>query len=143
MAFDELSENMAAPASRRAFVATGAKLAYAVPAIAATMKLDLTGAGAVSAPTDCDACNSNHTCGTPNCYCATTTENTKFCHFVSQCGDVCENTAACPDGYVCVVTDGCCFGPTSCIPLADACGSNGDNVQRARIQGNGLTLPPL
>ena len=45
------TDHLVAPATRRAVVATGAKLAYAAPLVAATMPLTTPGAGAVSSQT--------------------------------------------------------------------------------------------
>jgi hypothetical protein len=51
MPFEEVADQLARPASRRSVVTTGAKLAYAAPLVAATMKLSAHGASAsVSGP---------------------------------------------------------------------------------------------
>src|SRR4051794_33654662 len=59
---DELYESLTASSTtRRTIVKTGAKLAYAVPAVAATMKLSAMGAGA--AVVSGGTCTPSETCG--------------------------------------------------------------------------------
>jgi hypothetical protein len=104
----ELSEQLHSPSTRRAAVATGVKLAYAAPIVAASFKVSMSNALAIS-PVD----NCFHSSGTnggcmPACTSVLGTGN--------LCNDICGNgqtTGACPVG-----TGGgnpCC-NPGYCVP---------------------------
>jgi len=69
MPFEELTDQLATSTTRRTVVKTGAKLAYAAPLVAATMKLSAAGVGAASPPNDTppDTCPV-FTSPTPTCW---------------------------------------------------------------------------
>lgn len=62
-------------------------------------------------------CPSFTACGTGNCLCVTTTENTSAC-VIPSCGPPCTSSTDCGPGAVCFQsTDVCCGNGTFCVQL--------------------------
>jgi hypothetical protein len=115
--------------TRRTIAKTGAKLAYAAPIVAASMKLSTGGAAAVSG----GACTAASTCGgEPSacdgnvaCSCGATADGSTACFQwnVAGTGGSCSASDPCPSGEACILAT--CVGDI-CQPLcfgADGIGS--------------------
>jgi hypothetical protein len=104
------------PTTRRTIVATGAKLAYAAPLVATSLRLSTLNVAATHSP--------GHVCkgeicesvvfgcdGDLGCVCFLTVENTGFCHRGQSCEGLqsCDSSADCPAGYACSIAT--CCGP--------------------------------
>jgi hypothetical protein len=121
MPLDELTELQASTTTRRTIVRTGAKLAYAAPLVAATMKLGAEGAGAqvqaspVCRPgASCTSVGELVPCDGSNCFCVRTFSGSSACVENVFGSGACPDTGQCPDGEVCIPDT--CFGDL-CLPL--------------------------
>ena len=114
MAHDDFVDRLLAGTSRRTFLKTGTKLAYAAPVIAASMSLNH------AAAQDCavgqDSCNGpDFPCGeNPLCFCSSDTEGRTFC--AQFTGGFCDSyqkcaiSEDCPSGQRCAPGPDCCNG---------------------------------
>jgi|SwirhisoilCB3_FD_contig_91_263747_length_532_multi_4_in_0_out_0_1 hypothetical protein len=140
MALDELISS--APATtRRKFVGTGVKIAYAAPVIAASFKIGVAEAAVVSGVAQCtdfncgggQFCNGAVHCDTFNrlsCICSHSVDNVPFCgDWCFSCGGGtgagCTSDSQCAPGSYC--SDTCCG--TFCI--SSTCGSEGPIANEA------------
>jgi hypothetical protein len=128
----ELSEQLHSPSTRRAAVATGVKLAYAAPIVAASFKLSGVNAQALSPVGGCfHSTGTNGGCQ-PACTSAGFTGN--------QCNNICGNgqdTGACPVGQG---GNNPCCNPGYCDPANyEADPSTGDPVYTGPTAG----CPPV
>ena len=133
MALEEIVERLDTNTTRRTVVKTGAKLAYAVPIVAASFKLSATSVGAQAVSgldPRCDGarCGSFATCNeVDGCICFSTLDGTGYCGIPRSCSVVqaCGPGTPCPAGQVCAVGT-CCSGDKvdSCvIPCAPGAGA--------------------
>ncbi len=114
MPTSEHSDRLASPATLRAVVTTGVKLAYAAPIVASSLKLREAAAQDCSAGQD--SCNgADYPCGeTPGCYCTNDTEGNIFC--AQFTGGTCHtyqtrtSSSGCPSGQRCAPGPDCCGG---------------------------------
>jgi hypothetical protein len=112
------------PTTRRTIVATGAKLTYAAPLVATSLKLSAMNVAAISPGSRCageaTGCTAGG-CGPGNsCICTTQRgSRTPFC-FSQGCGVPCETSADCVDANgvpigLCSNNTGGCCSPGDCI----------------------------
>lgn len=147
MSFDDSSLlRVREPLTRRRIVKTGAKLAYATPVVAASFKLGVRQASAVSGVcpddgvvidcsgidnADAATCGDAGPVGSCSRYqagdCPACLED-NFCDDAPVCG------AGCPDGFVCVPT--CCDDQPRCLA---PCGASGDMVRVDAVGGGRTT----
>ena len=148
MSLEEVTRH--ATSSRRTIVKTGAKMAYAVPVVAATISLNVgeSSAQRVSGINPDPACigatcaNLRQCADNPDCQCFTLAGGGGFCIPGSTTCDsfgVCGADLSCPAGQVCVVGT-CCGTPNQCAPatLSDACDvadDTADNIIQATQSG--------
>ena len=134
---DHLTEERA---TRRSIVKTGVKLSYAVPVVAASFKLSSTSASAVSPTCKAGTCAEPEVCG-QQCACREA-DNSTYCLQQLRCSSalVCDTTAECPAGYVCLPTSCCIDKKNRCVPVCN-------DQARLRAQtiddGQGLVLGNL
>jgi hypothetical protein len=116
----ELSEQLHSRSTRRTVVATGAKLAYAAPIVAASFKMSGVNAQALSPVGGCF-----HSTGT-NGGCMPACTSAGFTG--AQCGPICgtgQFTGACPVGQG---GDNPCCNPGYCVPTNYSAGAGGNPV---------------
>jgi hypothetical protein len=115
----ELSEQLYSRSTRRTVVATGAKLAYAAPIVAASFKVSGVNAQAISGGFCGHSTGINGGC-MPACTSAGFTG--------AQCGPICgtgQFTGACPVGQG---GDNPCCNPGYCVPTNYTAGAGGNPV---------------
>jgi hypothetical protein len=117
------------PTTRRTIVTTGAKLAYAAPLVATSLKLSAMNVAATHSPghQPCETfvCG-NPLCAEPGpgpldrCACFELTEDpgNGLClgDFLCDSASACNTTADCPSGYTCVTNTCCGLGVQLCAP---------------------------
>jgi hypothetical protein len=123
MNHDVIEQQLGTSLTRRKVVATGTKLAYAVPLVAASFKLS-NGAGAQEHPSaQCipGTCEVVSVCG-PRCGCRTAAGGITVCLKNVSCRTAakCTSSDTCATNEVCLLTD--CCGDTSghCVPKCPA-----------------------
>lgn len=139
MANLDLDKTLTGTATRRSVVATGAKVAYAAPLVAASFKLSAMGAGAVSPNGPCEAfrCEDGGLCHTYGggildvCACFELVEKpgTGLClnNFYCDAPD-CTSDADC-NGGTCVTNTCCGLGVQRCAP---PCGKQWSSSESSR-----------
>ena len=126
MPMDELVDRLESQTTRRTIVKTGAKLAYAAPLVAATLKTDaLTASAQRVSPIAGGTCAGDFSCGeVPDpcganefgtCYCFGNTERQGVCGSNESCAALssCTTSEDCPNGSHCAVNT--CCGEPVCI----------------------------
>lgn len=104
----------AATTTRRKIVTTGAKLAYAAPIVAVSMKTNI--ASAAECQPGQDSCNgTDYPCGDcANSFCSNDTEGNIFCaQFTGLSCETytkCAKSSDCPSGQRCAPGPDCCGG---------------------------------
>jgi hypothetical protein len=149
MPFDTMDEQLAARATRRRVVKTGVKLAYAVPVIATTFKLQQGYAAAQSPACIGGKCGDLPECSPDGeCFCFDDGQDGGFCHRCQRCDSVVAAGLLCPDGkcpsgYLCS-TLSCCVdddGNPLAVCLQPCAGTTSDCFADAGIQS--LAARPL
>jgi hypothetical protein len=131
----DLSEQLDSRSTRRVVVATGVKLAYTVPIVAASLKLSTLSASAAVTGAFC-----GHSVGTNGGCMPACTNNGRFTG--KQCGVICgtgQSVGACPVGQG---GDNPCCNPGYCNPANFVRGTNGNPVYTGPTTGCSPVTPP-
>jgi len=136
MPIEELTDQLATSTTRRTIVKTGAKLAYAAPIVAATMKLSAGGAAAAVSDGGNQACNTfvcgNGPCASrpdiqpfADCFCfevaETPGQGVCLSNFPCAGTQICTASSECNLGETCVVNT-CCGPEGHCTPACPPAG---------------------
>ena len=145
MAIDE--DILGLSPSRRVIVKTGAKLVYAAPLVAASMKVGAASAQTVSTGNpdpECQGatCASLQNCaGSLDCFCFQTSEGGGYCAVSTACAPLqtCPNGQSdCPAGTICTPNT-CCGATGVCQPLTLHCEAAGAGADSVGVRGPGTT----
>jgi len=115
METETFEQGLATDMNRRRVIKTGAKLAYAVPLVAASFSLASRGASALSPVCEAGTCTDPSRCGT-FCACVSDDAGTTFCGEQARCSTAPLCSAGCPDDWVCATQNCCLDQQPRCVP---------------------------